>query len=128
MRNIQEVKLTNAEKVKIHFLFREMKLGYVQVARAMDMKPTDIPDIVAEVDGARLDFIEREPVVYRRHYVNPNRGKSKDLRLEARKNSIGHPYGKLPESMTAEKSWEISRASMAPSNEALENLLSKFNS
>ena len=65
--------LTNAEKVQIHFMAKEMKHGYVQVARMYGIKPTDVPSILDEVEEARVDFNTREPVVYRRHYVNPKR-------------------------------------------------------
>ncbi|APU01969.1 hypothetical protein [Aeromonas phage L9-6] len=75
MRKFTE--LSNAEKVQIHFMFREMKQGYVQIGRMYDIRAVDVPDIVAYVDGAKLDFETREPVVFRKHYVNPKRGKAR---------------------------------------------------
>lgn len=101
MRDVSE--LTNAEKVQIHFMFREMKQGYVQIARMYDIKAVAVIDIIAEVDGAKLDFETREPVVYRKHYVNPNRGKSRKPGKSQHKVASG------------------------PTGEALEALLNKFN-
>lgn len=106
MRDASE--LTNAEKVQIHFMFHEMKQGYVQIARMYDIKAVSVIDIISEVDGAKSEFQTREPVVYRKHYVNPNRGK-------ARKSSDKHaPTVKSP-------------VTHGPTGEALEALLNKFN-
>lgn len=131
MRDVSQ--LTNAEKVQIHFMFHEMKHGYVQIARMYDIKAVSVIDVIAEVDMAKSEFQTREPVVYRKHYVNPNRGKSKDMRLKLRKNAKGRKYETVPTSLTPEKSLEISRASAkmpvthGPTGEALEALLNKFN-
>ncbi|UYD57631.1 hypothetical protein OFDDKENP_00255 [Aeromonas phage B614] len=100
MRKIAE--LTNAEKVQIHFMFREMKQGYVQIGRMYGIRPIDVPDVVVEVDAAKIDFEEREPVVYRRHYVNPKRGKTRKPTIRA-----SHK--------------------VEPTAESLQNLLQKFN-
>ena len=73
MRNISE--LSSAEKVQVHFMFREMKHGFVQIAKMYDIRATNVIDVVKEVDEMRdnhLEALTREPVVYRKHFVNLN--------------------------------------------------------
>ncbi|UOX40554.1 hypothetical protein OBDJBBDK_00246 [Aeromonas phage AhFM11] len=91
------IEMTNSEKVRAHFMFRELKMGYVQIGCALDVKATEIPDVIAEVDGARIDFLEREPVVYRKHYVNPNRHKTKIRKTKV----MSHKVAPTAESLSA---------------------------
>lgn len=84
-RTIAEV--DNKEKTEIHFMFNELKVGLVELARRHELKSTDVFTIVQEVEAARVEFKNREPVVYRKHYVNP-RFKSiaeKEAELAAKK-------------------------------------------
>lgn len=131
MRNISE--LSSAEKVQVHFMFREMKHGFVQIAKMYDIRATNVIDVVKEVDEMRdnhLEALTREPAVYRKHFVNPKRHQN-DGRFKARKRAKGKTFETLPSTLTPEKSLEISQASanmpVRPTREELEALLNKFN-
>lgn len=131
MRNISE--LSSAEKVQVHFMFREMKHGFVQIAKMYDIRATNVINVINEVDEMRdnhLEALTREPVVYRKHFVNPKRHQN-DGRFKARKRAKGKTFETLPSTLTPEKSLEISRASAnmpaRPTREELEALLNKFN-
>lgn len=71
--------MKSIDKVKMHMLYTEFKLGYVEIARMFEVRNVEVVSVVEEVEEAKKAFANREKVVYRKHYVNPRR-KNKDIK------------------------------------------------
>lgn len=81
--------LNNLEKVEIHHLFLEKGMGYVEIAREFEIPATQVVAVVKEVEAKKVAFNEREPVVYRKRYFNPEKKAKKvvDVKKEKKQNN-----------------------------------------
>ncbi|WWQ13067.1 hypothetical protein MM5_044 [Morganella phage vB_Mm5] len=53
---MQEVKLSNSDKVRIHFMFNEENKGFAEIAREYKISNVDALNAVEEVEKARSNY------------------------------------------------------------------------